>query len=559
MGTTAINGMVEYKFLNSDNELINYDVGIINGYIYRDILTSSPQKLTSAYDNWTFANSKCSFAVYNDKLFIANGKDYVWVYDGNKQIVSQMGAPEAEVGAVGNVVGDFAYAITYTTAGGEEVVGSISNIVHTVGNKVELTLPLGYAGCTARKIYRAYNGIYSNLDLLATISDNTTLTYTDNTLYVPISTPANPIPAINNELPKPYFLQVFNNRLIGCVDDKAPTQLFITEAGLEVFDSATFTDISNFGDDNTAIVGMGIDFSTVIVGTQKNVYLLTIDTTISVSPSRVNTGFLDGYSVVRLPAFADFTGGLMFVSSNYDIRILNGLDALPVSTSINNVRSNNWAQNIRGSLDNVLRGYDNMYAIYYNYKYHLVIDGNKFVFDIRTNGWTYHNIETENYESKPYILAILRGNLYNGQVKSDATISDKDIVAIEQEYMSLTYKGEEVPAYIESPQINVSDKYKFVEKLIIWFIPSEDNEFTIKVICDDETEFVSDYDFQVLGGAFSDTDFLSTDYEIYKEMDYKIFNIQKPVRWFKFRLENNIGMASVQGWGIYTQEMQNKE
>lgn len=555
----AINGMFDYKFLDSKNELKNYYIGVINGAIWKDILTQYPTKLTSAYDNWTFSNSKCSFAVYKDKLFIANGKDYVWIYDGNKQIVSQMGAPMAMVGAVGNVVGDFAYAVTYITAGGEEVLGSISNIVHCVNNQVILDLPLGYAGVTSRKIYRAYNGVYSNLDLLTTIGDNTTTSYIDNLLYVPVATPINPIPAINNELPKPYFVTVFNNRLIGCKADKTPTQIFLSEAGIEMFDSANFVDISNFSDDNTEITGIGVDFSTVVVGTLRNIYILNIGTTIGVTPTRVNIGFLDGYSIVRLPAFGDFSGGLMFVSSNNDVRILSGIDALPVSTSINNVRSDNWAQNIRGSLDNVLKGYKNIYAVYYNYKYILVIDGNKYVFDIRTKGWTYHQIETKNYKSSPYVLAILGNNLYNGQVKLDTSISDKNIVIIEREYSTIDYNGEDVPAYIESPQINVSDKYKFIEKLIIWFIPTEDNELQIKVVCDDDTEFAPTYKFQVLGGAFDPEAFLSTDYETYKEMDYRVYNIQKPARWFKFKINNDIGNCSIQGWGIYNQNISNKE
>lgn len=555
----SINGIFDYKFLDSNNELKNYYIGVINGNIYKDILTSTPTKLTSPYDTWQFQDSKCSFAVYNDKLFIANGKDYIFVYDGNSEIVSQMGAPMAKVAGIGNITGTFAYAITFITAGGEEITGTISNNVFCNGNKVELTLPLGYDGTTSRKIYRAYNGDYSKLDLLATIADNTTLKYVDNILYNPLAPILNPIPEINNELPKPYFIKSVKGRLIGCKCDNLPTQLFITDAGLEIFDSAKFIDISNFGDDNTPIEGMGIDFSSLIVGTKKNMYLLSIEDTVKVYPTRVNTGIKDGYSVVQIPTQGNFPGGLMFVSSNNDIRILSGLDALPVPTSINNVQSLNWAQNIRGSLDNVLRGYLNMYAIYFNNKYILVIDGDKYVFDIRTSGWTFESIETENYQSKPYILAILGNDLYNGQVKLDTSISDKNIVVIEREYSEFDYMGQEVPAFIESAEINVSEKYKFLEKLLFWFKLTEKNEFKIKVICDDETEFSPTYDFSLIGGAYSNDNFIQTDYDIYKELDYRIYNIQKPARWVKFRIENNVGNGAIQGWDLFYDDIRNKE
>lgn len=556
MADININGLFEYKYLDSNNELKTEEIGIINNFLYKNIL-STPKKIQASYDTWQFSDSKCSFAIYQDKLYIANGKDYIYIYDGNKGILTQQGAPFVKASSYGYLTGLFAYAITYITAGGEEVLGSISNIVNAVNNKIVLDLPLGYDGVISRKIYRAYNGDYSNLILIANISDNTTLQYIDNIPYG--SEIGTPIPTINNELPKPYFIKVFNGRLIGCKCDKTPTQLYITEAGLDIFDSANFLDITNFGDDNTEITGLGVDFSYVVVFSEKNVFLLTIGTTNSLTITRVNVGCKDGFSIVKLPSFADFPGGIMFVSSNNDIRILNGLDALPVSTSVNNIRSDNWAQNIRGTLENDLKGSPNIYSIYYNYKYHLIVNGNKYIFDIRTNGWTYHNIETENYKSNPYVLGILNNELYNGQVAFDSSISDDNIVLIEKEYSDITYRGEEVPAFLESSQINVSDKYSFVEKLIIWYLPTEENKMKITVITDDDIEYQEEADFELVDGVFENDYFTQTDFNIAKNMDYKVFNIYKNIRWLKFKIENNIGNCSIQGWGIYSQPLSNKE
>lgn len=551
IGESNIDGLYEYKYLDNDLNLQTEFIGVCNGNIYKDILTSDYSSLFGEYDTKRLTNGKCSFQFYNNKLFIANGKNYVWVYDGSKQIITQMGAPFARTmeNISGNVNGTYAYAITYTTAGGEEVLGSISNTIYSLNKQVYLDLPIGYTGTTSRKIYRASNGDYGNLDLLATISDNTTLAYIDNTAPATIS---NPIPNINNELPKPYFLQIFNSRLIGCKVDNTPTQAFFTTTNNEVFDSASYVEVSNYGEDNSALEGIGVDFSNIMIGSQKNIYLLSIDPTtsaISVIPTRANVGIKDGYTVKRLPASSNFLGGLMFVSSLNDIRILKGMDALPISNSINNIGTNNWAQNIRGSLDIQLRGANDLYAEFFNYKYHLVINGNKFVFDIRTQGWTYHEIKTENYSSNPYILAVLDNNLYNGQTENGD---------IEQEYLSIQYKEEDLPAYLETPQINVSDKYSFIQKLIFWLDTNNNSRFKITVIANDNDK---DYslpisEFQIESGAFNQ-DFFKTDFQIKIPLDYKIYNIYKNCRWLKFKFENNIGNTSFLGWGIYLTSLSN--
>lgn len=77
------------------------------------------------------------------------------------------------------------YRVTFVTAQGETEAGVISSAVtvadKTVNGKVSLTaIPIGSARCTARKIYRTAAGGSTYL-LLATLSDNSTTIYTDNT------------------------------------------------------------------------------------------------------------------------------------------------------------------------------------------------------------------------------------------------------------------------------------------------------------------------------------------------------------------------------------------
>lgn len=86
------------------------------------------------------------------------------------------------------------YKVTFVTAGGETEAGTASSGVtvadKTADGKVALSsIPTGSAFVTARKIYRTVAG-GSVYKLLATISDNTTTTYTDNTADASLTTTA---------------------------------------------------------------------------------------------------------------------------------------------------------------------------------------------------------------------------------------------------------------------------------------------------------------------------------------------------------------------------------
>jgi len=116
-------------------------------------------------------------------------------------------------GGAGNVNnGAHSYLVTFVTAEGEtsfndEDLGAVSATVAALGTdgQVALTdIPLGSAFVTARKLYRtaanADRNIPANYKLLATISNNTATTYTDNiadsslTTVIPIrNTTENPI------------------------------------------------------------------------------------------------------------------------------------------------------------------------------------------------------------------------------------------------------------------------------------------------------------------------------------------------------------------------------
>ena len=536
-----IDGIVEYRFLNSSNVLVTEHIAVINGLIYKNILT------TPALISSTFAISpgKCTFAIFNDKLYIANGKDYVTIYDGNKGILYQMGAPEPEIlDVVGNLNGYYQWAVTYTTAGGEEIIGSYSDVIHPINQKATLSLPIGYSGTLSRNIYR--RTLAGTFYYVATVSDNTTLTYVDNIADGALTTP---ISAANNELPKPYFLAVANQKLYGTVVDKYPTQVFITDTNVELFDAAAGLDVANYGIDNTAVKGIEVDFNKIIIGTERNMILIDPSTDTPII-TRANVGLKSGYSMKRLPAAGEFPGGVMFVSNLNDVRVMVGLQALPVSTSLDNVRADNWAQNIRGELERALMASSNIHAEFYNYKYHLLVDYIQYIFDIRLMGWVKKDIQTASYQSKPYVLGILNNKLYNGQV--DGTL--------EQEYYEVQYKSEDVEAYIESPHIEVGSRYAFIEKYKLWFLPGNNTDMNIQITLDENTAFTINQDFTIRGGVFDISYYNSDNYQTDRNgMDYKVININKLCRWLKYKLTCTIGNISYQGFEIYSQDMSNKE
>ncbi len=302
IGTHSIDGLFEFRYLDSNNSLVTENIGVTYGSIYKNALDASPTTLKTG-----LTAGLVSFAAYKDKLFIANGKNYVNVYWGSLGVVSEMGAPAAVASAAGgNPNGTYYYAMTYSISGAEDVLGSVSNTITVSNKQIVLHLPIGYQGTTARKIYRIANG-GTTLKLVATINDNTTLTYTDNIADGDLGSA---IPAVNNELPKPYQLAIANQSLYGAVIDNLPTQVHKTEANIEVWNSSNFIDVANYGNDNTPVAGIGVDFSKIIVGTGKQIYFVepsdTIVNSSTVKPTRANCGMKSGYTPRSVPAHGDF-------------------------------------------------------------------------------------------------------------------------------------------------------------------------------------------------------------------------------------------------------------
>lgn len=130
-----------------------------------------------------------SFVVYTppatEPVSVAEAQAYCRI-DSDNQEPAPGAVTVALASGVGNVDnGAHRYVVTFITSTGETQAGDISAAVtvadKTVNGKVSVSgIPLGGSLVTARKLYRtaAAGSVYL---LLATIADNTTATYTDNT------------------------------------------------------------------------------------------------------------------------------------------------------------------------------------------------------------------------------------------------------------------------------------------------------------------------------------------------------------------------------------------
>jgi hypothetical protein len=550
LSAKAIDGIFEYRYLSTGGTLTTEQIGVTDGKVYKDVLSASPILLKSG-----LTTGRVSFASYNDKLFIANGTNYVNIYYGSLGLVSEMGAPVAELlTTAGNVtVGTHSYKMTYVTSGGEEIIGSVSNeITATVTPKqqVKLYLPIGYAGVTDRKLYRTEAG-GTTFKLLATIGNNTDLTYTDNIADASLTTA---IGAVNNELPKPYFLAVANQCLYMTKVTKYPTQVFKTDTALEVIDSANYIDVANYGNDNTPVEGIGIDFNKVIVGTGRQVYIVeppdATTGTSAVNPTRCNVGIKSGYSCVNVPSFEEFAGGLMFLSTLGDIRVLNGQTETTVVTTLNNVLTDNLSQNVKGSLITSLASYTNIASEFFNYRYHIAIDATKLVFDIRNKGWTKHYIKSATYLSTPNCFAVISGALYNGQLSGD----------IEKEYTEVQYKSEDVTASVKSAFLEVSRLFKWFKKLVFWTKTNSNSTTDFLVYTDSNLSYPTNAQLVLTGGEYDSTYFNSTYFNTSSsESDYRVINVTTPCRWAQWSATCVSGNINILQWGAVGQALANKE
>lgn len=531
VGSNQIDGGYDFRYIDSVGQFQSEKIIVQGGSIIKDFLTSP----STVYTGLT-AGKKCTFGILNDKLFISNGFDYPLVYDGS--YVKEMGAPTAkDLLVAGGLTGAYYYAMTYVIDGVEVILGTKSNTITVSSKSIDLDLPVGIATCTARKIYRTEAG-GSTLKLLTTINDNTTTTYQDNTADGSLGVN---IPSTNSSCPTPQFITVKDEKIIGAVNANRPNYLYVTEFEVEVFfNTSGVYDVSGVGNDNSRLTGLVEDYNQIVVFSEKHIYLAdTSGLTTSVKQTTSNVGCVDGFSIARIPENDILRGGIMFVSNLYDVRIFSGNIATNLATSFDNLSTNNFSSALnKDSLKNQLK--DNpLEAAFYDYKYHLIAETFMYVYDIRIAGWTKYFINTTSYTPTYWRFF---------QIEQDLFVTQKNAGIVEQMYNDLTYRGEELTGFFETPEIAVGTEQKFYKNLYINYDNSGTNTLSVTATIDSTKKVNGTITYE---GAhfnsehFNPEHFLAND----DEEDYKVVYINKYANWMRFKVSTQT-QAIIKGWKV---------
>jgi len=143
--------------------------------------------------------------------------------------------------------GTHSYKITFVDADGETEGGTTSNIV-TVADKstdgqISLTsIPTGSGSVTSRKIYRTIAGDTGNYKLVATLGDNVTTIYTDNTADAGLGTdiPIVPPSKVTITVPSDIIAETGRRFILRKVDAASGVYTIATEGAETINGAASY-------------------------------------------------------------------------------------------------------------------------------------------------------------------------------------------------------------------------------------------------------------------------------------------------------------------------------
>ncbi len=200
-----------------------------------------------------------------------------FVYDGTTAftalgLTAPSSAPSVAAGGAGPLTGSFRYKVTFTYgARGESNPGPTSGTVVLAAQEASLTsIPLGGTGCTARDIYRTTNG-GATWYWVATISNNSTTTYTDSTLDSALGDEVE----TNHDAPPPAkYLRWWKNMMAYAGNPSAPKRVYLSLIGQpEAVPALThYIDVPVAGDE---VTGLGIAGDDLIVFTNASFFALS--------------------------------------------------------------------------------------------------------------------------------------------------------------------------------------------------------------------------------------------------------------------------------------------
>ncbi|GEM_PF-2311624 len=296
----------------------------------------------------TFSSSsgyRFSAVTYEDLCIVSTGQDNIIQTDG--VVAWELGSCKTALvtDSGGSVTaGAHYYAVTFIVSGYEVINGALSNTVTTNASHTKVSLshiPLGPTGTTARKIYRTAAG-GATLKLLATISDNSTMTYTDNIADGSLGAT---MAAVNNDMPKGALLHLEQERLFVTCDPNWPNTIYYSEQYLPHYIPTASTDLSTVeatdaydiigGGDNDEITGIANYLGVTHIFKQNSIrpyYVSGTPDTWTLGNIVSTQGCPSPYSIVTTPY------GIVYEGWDY-FYIYNGNFSMPYITEFS-IRNN---------------------------------------------------------------------------------------------------------------------------------------------------------------------------------------------------------------------------
>ena len=257
----------------------------------------------------TTSNETMMFLTYDSLMIASNGQDPIFVYDGGA-VTWELGSCQALTATSGTGISATNVSYQVTIDADAYICGAVSNTIASLSNQaVDLAyIPLGTEGSTNRKIYRKDSGTSGEYKLVATISDNSTTTYTDNT---PSASLGAAISSVTDPFPVGAWILMFGERLFITCDPNNPNWMYYSEPFLpgyiQVNTNLDYLPIDE--DDGDRIQGIVVDTGTMLCIKQNNVRKLNISNAQSnVDPSQwsaeppfVFVGAAARYSICQTP------------------------------------------------------------------------------------------------------------------------------------------------------------------------------------------------------------------------------------------------------------------
>jgi hypothetical protein len=124
-------------------------------------------------------------------------------------------------------------------------------------------------------------------------------------------------------------------------------------------------------------------------------------------------------------------------------------------------------------------------------------------------------------------------------------------------YNDTSYRGEELTAFFETPEIAVDTNDKYFSQLYIYYDKSGSNTLTLDATINSTQNKSATITYT---GAFYADDYYNETYYLTTddEEDYSLVHIDRYGKWMRFKITTQT-QASIKGWKLVGRAISNKE